>query len=227
MSRVLVALKNDKSRHFVTHALRERGHAVDACSVGADALRLVEVGAHDVLVVDTTLAGIDGFTLSREVRRRGVEAPVLMLGEARSVKDKLRGFDSGADDFLVVPFAMDELVARVRALLRRSELRGPGGATCAKVVCGELEVNRVERVATLAGQRLRCTSREVAVLAYLAERQDELVTRAELLARVWDSSFEGGSNAIDVHLCHLRAKLGENAWMIETVRGKGYRLRSR
>jgi DNA-binding response OmpR family regulator len=114
----------------------------------------------------------------------------------------------------------------VHALLRRSTGHAPGSEGHVNVTCGEIEVNRIEGYAALAGQRLRCTAREIAVLAYLAERQEEVVTRAELLAAVWDSSFDGGSNAVDVHRCHLRAKLGEQAWMIETVRGKGYRLRS-
>lgn len=228
MSKVLIAMKNEKRGYFVTHALRERGHAVDECARGPDALRLIERGAHDILVVDAALADVDGFAVSREARRRGVQTPIFMLGVVRSVKDLLRGFDSGADDFLIAPFVMDEFLARVDALLRRSLGHPPGGGVGqANVICGELEVNRIEGYAALAGQRLRCTAREVAVLAYLAERHDQVVTRAELLAGVWDSSFDGGSNAVDVHLCHLRAKLGESAWMIETVRGKGYRLRSR
>ena len=143
-----------------------------------------------------------------------------MLGATTSVNDRVRGLDSGADDFLISPFAVEEFRARVRALLRRQA--GPR-----KLVCGELEVDRVEPCAKLAGRRLPCTARELAVLVCLAERQGEIVTRMELLVGITDAAVDSASNAVNVHLCHLRSKLGEHAWMIQTVRGRGYRIRSR
>jgi DNA-binding response OmpR family regulator len=221
MSRILVAMHQEKVGHFVASALRERRHVVDECWTGADALRLLALDRPHVVVavVDAALADMDGFAVIGEARRRGARTRVLMLGATKSVKERVRGFESGADDFLSKPFVMDELLARVHALLRRTV----GHRT---IVCGELGVDRFAARATLAGQELQCTARELAVLVYLAEHKDGVVTRQELLEGIWGSSADGGSNAIDVHLFHLRRKLGKHAWMIQTIRGKGYRLRS-
>jgi DNA-binding response OmpR family regulator len=221
MPRILVAIHNEKVGHFVASALREHRHVVDECWTGADALRQLDLAGPHLLVavVDAALGDMDGFAVSSEARRRGVRTLILMLGATESVKERVRGFTSGADDFLSKPFVMDELLARVHALLRRSVGHRP-------IVCGELEVDLLTGRATLAGQELHCTARELAVLVYLAEHRDEPVTRLELLAAVWGSSFDPSSNAIHVLLTHLRGKLGGYAWMIETIRGKGYRLRS-
>jgi DNA-binding response OmpR family regulator len=218
--KALVAEDNAKVGHFVAQIFREEGYAVDECWTGADALRLIRVARYDILVLDAALADIDGFALCRELRRQRLGAPILMVGANTNVKDRVRGLDSGADDFLVKPFAVEEFRARVHALLRRRmafrTLRG-----------GDLQIDRSEGSATLGGERLKLTGRELAMLAYLLERPDKVVTRMELLASIWEASFDEESKALDVHLCHLRAKLGEHRWMIETVRGRGYRLRTR
>jgi DNA-binding response OmpR family regulator len=221
MARILVAVHNERVGHFVARALREQGHAVDECRTGADALRLIDLGGLNLVmaVLDAALEDIDGFAVSREARRRGAPTRIVMLGATASVRERVRGLESGADDFLSKPFPMAELVARVGALLRRTVDRGA-------IVCGDLVVNPLDGRAMLAGHELPCTSRELALLTYMAEHQDTLVTRLELLAGVWGTASDGGSNAVDVHLSHLRAKLGSLAWMIETIRGKGYRLRS-
>jgi DNA-binding response OmpR family regulator len=218
MPRVLVAVPNEKLGHFVSRALREQAYVVDQCASGSEAIRRLQLGGIHVAlaVVHAALPDLDGFAVSCEARRRRLPTPILLLGATEAVEERVRGLSSGADDVLSQPLVVEELVARVRALLRRSLVDRT-------LVCGELEVNRLGR-ATLAGRDLRCTARERDVLAYLAEHRDELVTRLELLAAVWGSSGDGGS--VDVHLSHLRTKLGSHAWMIETVRGKGYRLRS-
>ena len=220
MQRILVAVHSEKVGHFVASALRERGHEVSECWTGTDALRLFDAEGPRLLVavVDAALADVDGFTVAAELRRRGATLSILMLGTGEGVKERVRGFASGADDFLSHPFVLDELLARVRALLRRS-------VGHRIITCGDLTVDRLDGRATVAGRELHCTARERAVLAFLAEHQDRVVTRLELLAGVWGSSFDNGSNALDVHLSHLRNKLGDHAWMIETVRAKGYRLR--
>jgi DNA-binding response OmpR family regulator len=217
--KALVADDNAKTGHFTANVLREQGHTVEECWTGADALRLLRLGGHALVVLDVALGDSDGFAVTREAREIGVRAPILMLGATTNVKDRVHGLESGADDFMVKPFAMEEFLARVRALLRRRGDR-------ATLTVGALVVDRVRGTAALGGRPLRMTTRELAVLLYLMDRQGELVTRIELLAGVWDAAFEASSNAIDVHLCHVRAKLGDQAWMIETVRGKGYRFRS-
>ena len=218
--KVLVAENDEKVGHFVAQLLRDDGHIVEECWTGAGALRLSRLGAYSLLILDSALSDPDGFAVSREVRQLGIHTPILMLGTATDVSDRVRGLESGADDFLVEPFAVPEFLARVHALLRRQGTPG-------RFVCGALEVDCTEALALLGGRRLHCTARELAILAHLARRREQVVTRAELLAEVWDDAYEGGTKAIDVHVCHLRASLGDHAWMIETVRGKGYRLRAR
>ena len=218
--RALVAEHNAKVGHFVAHLLREEGHQAEECWTGTEALRLIRLGGYGLAVVDAVLTPIDGFTVIREARSHGIFTPILMLGARESVANRVRGLESGADDFITQPFHVAELLARVRALLRRP----PGPST---VVCGELEVHRMERRVTLSGKPLRLTARELSMIVNLADRQGTVVRRAELVAAGRDGSSGRPSNAVDVHLCHLRAKLGEQAWMIETVRGKGYRLRPR
>ncbi len=222
MSKVLLAEQDEKVGRCVAGALHEHGYVVDECWTSADALRLIELGGYHLVVIDAALARLDGFAVCRQARGRGVVMPIFVLGAGHRLEERILAFESGADEVLVQPFVMEELLARVRALLRRSL----GYATTSTIVCGDLELNRLNGTATLAGQRLRCTARELAVLAYLAERQGQSVTRTDLLVGVWSDSFERDSNTLDVHLCHLRGKLGSHAWMIETVRGKGYRLRS-
>ncbi len=222
MSKVLVAERDEKVGRFLAGALRQHGYVVDECWTSADALRLVDLGGYDLVVMDAALGRLDGFAVCRRVRARGAVTPIFVLGAAPGLRERILAFESGADDVLVKPFEMDEVLARVRALLRRSV-----GYPATTLVCGDFELDCLKGTATLAGERLRCTARELAVLLFLAERRGEPVSRTELLVGVWSASFEGGSNAVDVHLCHLRSKLGSHAWMIETVRGKGYRLRSR
>lgn len=218
MSRVLVAAPNEKLGHFIARALREQEYLVDECGTGAEALRHLQLGgSHLALaVVHAALADVDAFAVCREARRRRMLTPILLLGATSGAEERVRGLESGANDVLSRPFMVDELVARARALLRRTHVQRT-------LVCGELLVSPLGQV-TVAGRELRCTARERELLAYLVTHREEAVTRAEILAAVWGSSNDGG--AVDAHLAHLRTKLGSHAWMIETVRGKGYRLRS-
>jgi CheY-like chemotaxis protein len=150
--RALVAEHTEKVGHCVSQILRNEGHIVEECWRGSDALRMVRQTGYDLLVVDA-LADLDGFEVSRETRKQGVLTPILMLGASKDVRDRVRGLDSGADDFMTKPFEVEEFVARVRALLRRRIDRR-------QLVCGELVIDRVDSSATLAGERLRCTARE-------------------------------------------------------------------
>ena len=214
--RALVAQENEKVGHLVAHLLRDEGQLVEECWRGTDALRLIRVGGYGLVVLDTALSPVDGFTVCREAREHGVTAPILMLGASTNVGDRVRGLESGADDFLDTPFAAEELLARVRALLRRQ-------ASPVKVEYGDVEVHRLDRRVKVAGKNVRLTAREFSLLVCLAEGKGAVVTRSALVAALCEGFFESRSNALDVHLCHLRAKMGEQAWRIETVRaGRGF-----
>jgi DNA-binding response OmpR family regulator len=218
--KALVLDDDPKVARFVAQALREEGYAVDQCSSGLDALRLTEIGSHELIVLDWVVRGIDGLSVCRELRRRGVVAPILMISERSRVSERVLGLDTGADDYLVKPFEVEELCARARALVRRT-------VGYARIRCGELEIDRLERQAFLDGRRLDLTSRELALLMRLALHAGKVVKRTHIMASVWEASFDTGSNLLDVHVSRLRDKLGDHASMIETVRGVGYRLRVR
>jgi DNA-binding response OmpR family regulator len=163
--------------------------------------------------------GQDGLAVCRELRRRGVVTPILMLTARGHVKERVLGLETGADDYVVKPFEVEELVARIHALARRT-------VGFARVRCGALEIDRVERLAFLSGRKLTLTARELAVLLRLAVDAGKVVTRTELLGSVWEASFDTGTNLLEVQISRLRDKLGDHAWMIETVRGSGYRLKT-
>ena len=217
--KALVLEDDPKIARFVAQILREEGYAVDHATTGADALRLSELGGYELIILDWMVPDIDGLSVCRELRRRGLATPILMLSARGQVSERVLGLDTGADDYLVKPFEVEELVARARALARRT-------VGYARIRCGELEVDRIERTVSLAGHRLALTAREFSLLLRLALHADKVVTRTDLLANVWEASFDTGSNILEVHVSRLRDKMGEHATMIETVRGVGYRLRS-
>ena len=217
--KVLVVEDDPKVARFVVRVLSEEGFTVDLCRTGLDGVAQARTGLYDLLVLDWMLPDIDGLAVCRDVRVAGVTAPILMLTARGETKERVIGLESGADDYMVKPFEVEEFVARVRALLRRS-------AGFARVRCGDLEVDRVGHRAILSGEAMNLTSREYALLVYLLQKADHVVTRSELLAHVWETTFDPGSNLVEVHVSRLREKLGKHSWMIETVRGAGYRLRS-
>jgi DNA-binding response OmpR family regulator len=217
--KVLVVEDDAKVAGFVARVLREEGYIVDLCASGTQALRQAETDLYDLIILDWVVPDLDGLSVCRELRRKGSASPILMLTARGDTRERVLGLESGADDYLVKPFEVEELVARVRALLRRTSAVG-------RVVCGELELNPVTSRAALHRQALSLTNREFALLLYLARRESKVVTRSELLSHVWETKFDPGSNLIEVHISRLREKFGSEAWMIETVRGRGYRLRS-
>jgi DNA-binding response OmpR family regulator len=218
--KALVLEDDPKIARFVIQILREEGYAVDQCATGTDALRVAELGGYELIVLDWVVPDVDGLSVCRELRRRGVVTPILMLSARGQVGERVLGLETGADDFLVKPFEVEEFVARARALVRRT-------VGYARVRCGELEIDRVDRHALIGGRRLQLTGREFSLLLRLALHSDKPVTRTDLLANVLEAKFDTGSNLLEVHVSRLRDKLGEYSWMIETVRGVGYRLRSR
>lgn len=217
--KVLIVEDDARLARFLARALTEEGYSTDLCTSGADALEQAKSGLYDLMILDWMLPELDGLSVCREVRRSGLATPILMVTARGELGERVLGLDNGADDYLVKPFELDELLARLRALLRRASGQG-------RLVAGNLEVDRVGRKLLIGGRPVDLTPREFALLLHLFYRVDRVVTRSELLAQVCDIKFDSGTNVLEVHVSRLRSKLGEHDWMIETVRGYGYRLRT-
>lgn len=217
--KVLVVEDNPKVARFLRRLLSDEGLVADACADGDEAVRQVKNGLYDLVLLDWMLPGQDGLSVCRELRRIGSNVPVLMLTARGELRERVLGLKSGADDYLVKPFEVEELVARIHALLRRTH-----GAR--RVSLGGMEIDLEKRCVVIDGIEVAITGRELDLLLHLANRVNDVVTRAELLSRIWQMPFDPGSNVVDVQVRRLREKLGTRAWMVETVRGVGYRLRS-
>lgn len=217
--KVLVVEDDPKLARFLQRVLAEEGFAADGCSDGADALTQALSGVYDLVLLDWMLPGMDGLEVCRRLRRAGSAVPVLMLTARGQLRERVLGLDNGADDFVVKPFEVAELVARVHALIRRSKGLG-------ELRVGPLVIDRVRRSATVSGVEVELTAREFGLLLHLAHHAGQVVGRTALLSSVWSTQFDPESNVVEVHISRLRDKLGESAWMIDTVRGRGYRLRT-
>jgi len=216
--KVLVVEDNKKLARFLQRALHEEGYVVDIVEDGAEALNQSSNIEYDLVILDWMLPRTDGITVCRTLRGRGSGIPILMLTARAEVSERILGLDAGADDYLPKPFDLGELLARVRALGRR----GVGSEGVVRV--GPLVLDRLERHATLNGQIVELTPREFALLTYLARESGRVVPRTELLRKVWETTYDPGSNVVDAHIKKLREKLGDQASLIETVRGVGYRI---
>jgi two-component system, OmpR family, response regulator len=204
---------------LLRQGLRREGMAVDVVLTGEEALERATATNYDLILLDVMLPGQDGFEVCRDLRAREVWSPTLMLTALDEIDDRVRGLESGADDYLVKPFSFQELLARIRALIRRG---APPRPTLLTV--GELRLDPASRRVWQADRELSLTPREFAMLELFMRRPGEALSRFELLEHVWDDSYENRSNVIDVYVGYLRDKLdGE---VIETVRGVGYRLRA-
>jgi len=215
---VLIVEDDEKVARFIARVLGEEGFITDLCVSGADAVRQANAVAYDVVLLDWMLPDLDGLAVCRELRRGGTVTPIIMLTARGEVRERVLGLEAGADDYVVKPFEIDELLARIQAVLRRTHGFG-------RMQLGALEIDRLQRRVILGGRTLDLTAREYMLLLCLAHQADRVVARSELLSQVWATQFDPGSNLVDVHISRLRDKLGEHAWMIDTVRGKGYRLR--
>lgn len=216
--KVLIVEDDEKVASFLARMLAEEGYVPDRCVNAADALRQAAAVEYDAILLDWMLPDRDGLTVCRELRGAGAVTPIIMLTARGQVRERVLGLESGADDYVVKPFEIDELLARLQALLRRTRTYG-------RMVVGPLEIDRMQRQAAIDGKPLDLTTREYALLLFLANRPDRVVTRSDLLSQVWSTRFDPGSNLVEVHVSRLRDKLGAHAWLIDTVRGKGYRLR--
>jgi DNA-binding response OmpR family regulator len=220
--RVLVVEDSRRLAGIIKRGLLEEGYAVDNAYDGEEAEYMAESTPFDVLILDIMLPKKDGLAVCRDLREKGVNMPILMLTAKDGVEDKVTGLDAGADDYLVKPFAFSELLARLRALLRREVL-----PKTQKLQIGELILHPLSREVWRDGARLELTAKEYAILEYFMRRPNAVITRTMLAESVWDYEFDGLSNVIDVYVRRIRQKIDQSghASLIQTVRGAGYRLR--
>lgn len=210
------ALAQSLSRGF-----HEAGFAVNLANAGRAALRAITERPVDAVVLDLGLPDLDGLEILARIRASGVQVPILVLTARDAVQSRVEALDAGADDYLLKPFAFEELLARIRALLRRAG--APRQRT--GLVLGALSLDSGEPIVQVKGQPVRLSPREHGLLEYLLRHADETVARRDLLSEVFGYDFDPGTNLIDVHVSHLRRKLAGAGILIETVRGFGYRLR--
>ncbi len=220
--RVLVVEDERKLAGFIRKALREDGHAVDLCHDGDEGASYALGENYDAIILDLQLPGRDGLSILRDLREQKKETAVLVLTARDTVKDRVRGLDEGADDYLVKPFALDELRARVRALFRRG--RGSGATV---LTYADLSVNLLDRSVTRGERKIVLTQKEFALLEYFLRNPARVLTRTSIAEHVWDYNFDWQSNVVDVFVNVLRKKLeeGEEPRLIHTMRGVGYVLR--
>src|SRR5580765_8188382 len=221
--RLLVVDDEPKMAELLGRSLREEGYAVDLAGRGEDALWMAEAVPYDAIVLDVMLPGLDGLAACRELRARKVWTPVLILTALDGVDDRVAGLDTGADDYLVKPFSFSELVARLRALVRRG---GPERPVALEV--GDLRLDTAAHRAWRAEDELDLSAKEFALLELLMRRPGQTLSRLQLLEGAWDMSFESRSNIVDVYVGYLRQKIDRpyGRRSLETVRGVGYRLRA-
>lgn len=219
--RVLVVEDEVKVAAFVQQALREEGHAVDVAADGDDGLRLALSAEYDLVILDWLLPGRDGLSVCRSLRDASQRVPVLMLTARDAIGDRIAGLDTGADDYLTKPFALGELLARARALLRRGM---PG--MLPDLAVGDLILTPATRRVRRGMQSILLSAREYALLEYLMRHAGQTVSRTMITEHVWDFSFDSGTNVVDVYINYLRNKVdrGRDPKLIHTVRGVGYRL---
>lgn len=220
--RVLVVEDEPKVANYVCRALQEEAFAVDLARDGERGLEFAETYSYDAIVLDLMLPRLDGLAVCRRLRAAGRQTPLLILSARDMVEDRVRGLDAGADDYLVKPFAVSELVARLRALLRRHQTRGT-----AILAVGDLQLDPLTRTARRGDRVITLTTKEYALLEYLMRRPGVVHTRTMIAEHVWDFTFDHASNVVDVHVKHLRDKLDEASRpsFIQAVRGVGYVLR--
>jgi len=215
---ILLVQGNIKQARFVRRALQEANHAVDLIDDANEAIHCSLTVEYDLIILDWMPPTMDGPGVCRAVREHGSRVQILMLSARNEVRERIMGLDAGADDYLSKPFDIGELLARVRALGRRS------AGMRAHVRVGPLVLDRLARNAKVNGQSVGLTPREFNLLTYLAREAGRVVPRSELVHKVWASSYEPGSNIVDAHVKKLRGKLGDCADLIETIRGVGYRM---
>lgn len=220
--RILLVEDEIKVASFIERGLKEEDYAVDTANDGRQAMCLLDVNPYDLIILDIMIPHKDGIAVCRELRQNGINTPLLMLTAKSSVKDKVLGLNAGADDYLAKPFAFEELLARVSALLRRNM-----SEKTSVLKVGDLELDRLKHKVARAGKEIELTGKEFALLEYLLLNATHVVTRTMISEHVWNEDYDSFSNVIDVYMNFLRSKIdkGHPKPLIHTVHGKGYVLK--
>ena len=226
--RILLIEDDPETSRFIRRGLEEAGHVLDHAGDGRQGLLLALDAEHDAVVVDRMLPGLDGLSIVRSLRAAGRTTPVLVLSALGEVDDRVEGLRAGGDDYLVKPFALAELSARLDALVRRRDAAAGAEAPATRLTVADLEVDLLARTVKRAGRTIELKPREFRLLEHLMRHAEQVVTRTMLLEAVWDYHFDPQTNVIDVHVSRLRRKVDRDfgAPLIHTVRGAGYVIRA-
>lgn len=217
----ILLVEDQKDLREILEKRLKKEYSVDSCEDGEEALDFLSVYSYDIVLLDIMLPKLDGMEVLRRMRQRGMDTPVLLLTAKNDIKDRVLGLDSGADDYLVKPFSYEELLARIRVLTRRQTAH-----RTSRLQLGDLVIDTANKSVSRGGNPIALTGKEFQLLEFMMHHPNMLLTRDQLAQRAWDSSFEGGSNIVDVYIRYLRRKIDDNYEykMIRTIRGQGYRL---
>ncbi len=217
----ILFVEDQKELRDILEKRLKKEYSMDSCGDGETALDFLSVYSYDLVLLDIMLPKMDGISVLKWMRRRKISTPVLLLTAKSDIKDRVLGLDSGADDYLVKPFSYDELLARIRVLVRRNT-----NHLTSVLRVGDLEIDTVNKTVSRDGTPIALTAKEFRLLEYMMHHPGVLLSRDQLSQRAWDSTFEGGSNIVDVYIRYLRKKIddGYTHKMIRTIRGQGYRL---
>lgn len=220
--RILLVEDEFDLRQILKKRLQKEKYVIDECGNGLDAEDYIELTDYDAIILDGMLPGRDGFDILRDMRRKGDHTPVLMLTARDSIEDRVKGLDYGADDYLIKPFSFDELLARLRAVMRRKPVYVSNELTA-----GDLKMDTNAKTVTRGGMMVELSGKEYMLLEYMLQNKNIVLSREQIQERVWGYDFEGGSNIVDVYIRYLRRKIdhGQATKLIQTVRGAGYVIR--
>ena len=220
--RILIAEDEPDLQKVLMNRLKAENYSVDACGNGNDALDYISIASYDLIVLDIMMPGISGLEVLKHIRSEGNHTPVLLLTAKDTVEDRVKGLDLGADDYLIKPFAFDELLARIRVLMRRQT-----GSVSNVYEIDDLVVDCNTRKVTRQDQNIELSSKEFAILEYMIRNKDIVLSRDNIEQHVWNYDYEGGSNIVDVYIRYLRRKIDKDfdTKLIHTIRGSGYVLR--